>query len=262
MGYTHYWTHKRAFTNGEWQDVVKDLAAICTTAIAEGVAIGDTLGESALSGIQIDRDESGKWAGFNGVGEDSRETFMIWQKRRPLDSWQSAKDRGGDFCKTARKAYDVAVTACLIYLESYYPERFEVSSDGKPEDWQAGLALARRALPRLDNVLRIPPQVLFESLFARFHLSGGRLALASLRDSTPCIVDTVARRIVGRFRSEESGEWLKTWVDRVQQERRAMLPARVDTLERWQARKLRTLAQAAESFGYLETAEGLPEAVA
>lgn len=251
MGYTHYWTHKRAFTQAEWADVIKDLAAIATTAIAEGIAIGDTLGEGPLSGIQIDRDESGAWAGFNGVGEDSHETFMIWQKRRPLESWQSAKDRGGDFCKTARKAYDVAVTACLCYLESYYPERFTVSSDGRADEWQAGLALARRALPRLDNVLRIPAEVTFDSLIARTHFSGGGFALCSLHDGTLCIADHRTLTIAGKFKTAESVEWVRGWAERVTRERQRMLPARVDYLERWAGRKMRTLLQAGESFAYL-----------
>lgn len=251
MGYTHYWTQKRGFTNLEWQDVVKDLAAIVTTAIAEGVAIADTHGETRMVGIQIDRDGSGRWAGFNGFKDESHESFLIEQKRG-----------GWNFCKTARKAYDVAVTACLIYLESYHPERFSVSSDGTPDDWQAGLALARRALPRLDNVLRIPADVMFESLFSRFHVSGGRLTLASLRDSTPCIIDREARQILGRFKSEEAGEWLRGWIARTQAERQAKLPARVDVLERWQARKLRAMVQAAESFGYLEPERAAPEMVA
>lgn len=159
MGYTHYWTHKRAFTNAEWAEVTRALDAIIKTAQREGLKVGDALGESEVESLQIERGDSGAWAGFNGVGEDAHETFMIWQKRRPLESWQSAKDRGGDFCKTARKFYDVAVTACLCYLESAYPERFNVSSDGRAHEWQDGLALARRALPRLHSVLHIPAGV-------------------------------------------------------------------------------------------------------
>lgn len=251
MGYTHYWTHKRAFTNAEWAEVARDLSAIIKTAQSEGLKVGDTLGESEVESLQIERDDSGAWAGFNGVGEDAHETFMIWQKRRPLESWQSAKDRGGDFCKTARKFYDVAVTACLCYLESVYPERFNVSSDGRAHEWQEGLALARRALPRLHNVLRIPAEVEFDSLFARTHFSGGGFALSSLHDGTLCIADHRTLTIAGKFTGAESVEWVKGWAERVARERQGLLPARVDFLERWAARKMRTLIQAGESFAYL-----------
>jgi len=39
--------------------------------------------------------------------------------------------------------YDLAVTASLIRLAHRFPEGVEVSSDGWPEDWQAGLDLCR-----------------------------------------------------------------------------------------------------------------------
>jgi hypothetical protein len=35
-----------------------------------------------------------------------------------------------DFCKTARKPYDLPVCACLIVLQHYFGDQFRVSSDG------------------------------------------------------------------------------------------------------------------------------------
>ena len=48
---------------------------------------------------------------FNGAGDDSHETFCLNRVRPPKEEWQN--QRGGDFCKPARKPYDLAVTAAL-----------------------------------------------------------------------------------------------------------------------------------------------------
>ncbi len=47
------------------------------------------------------------------------------------------------FCKTAAEPYDVVVVAVLTLAAHY--GLAEVSSDGEPADWQAGVALARNA---------------------------------------------------------------------------------------------------------------------
>lgn len=47
------------------------------------------------------------------------------------------------FCKTAAKPYDVVVVAVLALAAHY--GLAEVSSDGEPSDWAAGIALARSA---------------------------------------------------------------------------------------------------------------------
>ncbi len=250
MGYTHYWTHKRRFTNSDWQDVVADLTAIMEAAHAEELfAIGDTCGEKPLASP---RDaHCGDIFGFNGLDDDAHETFIIYQNRRPLDSWQKPSQRGWDFCKTARKSYDVAVTACLIYLESRFPEHFSTSSDGESSDWQDGLGLARRALPRLDNVLKVPAEVDFDSLFSRVHLRGGKYAIATTKTGDLCLIDDSCLAIVGRFTTAESEEWVTEWLRRVQEERQRKLPCRCDVLDRWEARKMRTFREAAETFEYL-----------
>jgi len=52
------------------------------------------------------------------------ETFFIFRK---------CKDSGG-FCKTARKPYDLMVTACLL-LYKYYFNSASISTDGTEDDW-------------------------------------------------------------------------------------------------------------------------------
>jgi hypothetical protein len=96
---------------------------------------------------------------FNGVGNDSHETFCLNRVRPPKEAWQ--QHCGGNFCKTARKPYDLAVTAALCYLATVPdPASHTVSSDGKGRDFLDGLAEARLALPRYANILDIPRSIL------------------------------------------------------------------------------------------------------
>lgn len=243
MGYTHYWTHKNRFTNDEWRTVREDINAILCAAQDSGVQLGDSCGTAPLTEfnqIWTNGNKHDSVIVFNGLGEESHETFVIYQN-----------GNGWNFCKTARKAYDVAVTACLVYLESTYPKKFTASSDGQVGDWQAGLDLARAALPRLDNVLKIPRDIGFDALFSRFIFSGGKFTLAALQDGTLCVIDHKALQIVGLAASQEGTDWLTGWAEGINDKRRAMLPAKEETMTRWDARKVRTMVECAQMFGYL-----------
>jgi hypothetical protein len=49
-----------------------------------------------------------------------------------------------DFCKTRQNPYDIVVVACLAVLKHRLGVAMNVSSDGRPADWTAGIDLARR----------------------------------------------------------------------------------------------------------------------
>lgn len=51
-----------------------------------------------------------------------------------------------NFCKTASYPYDTVVTACLIILKHRLGDLIDVSSDGRQDDWNDGLILARKVL--------------------------------------------------------------------------------------------------------------------
>jgi hypothetical protein len=167
MGYTHYWNQARDFTRAEWADVRADLAAILKHAQHEhGIALGNGAGDGGSS-PEVSDDKV--W--FNGIGDDAHETMCINRVRPAKESWQSK--RGNDFCKTARKPYDVAVVAVLCYLSTITrrddpatgepivgSEAFTVSSDGDGAEFLDGLELARRALPSKANMLDIPMDVM------------------------------------------------------------------------------------------------------
>jgi hypothetical protein len=153
MGYTHYWTQLRDFTRAEWAEVTTDLQDLLKDVQhVQGIALADWDNEERRQ-PEFTRSR----ISFNGVGEDGHESFIIDRIREPKEAWQ--RQRGGGFCKTARKPYDLAVTAALCYLATVR-ETHAVTSDGHGRNFLEGLAEARRALPRYANVLDIPRGVL------------------------------------------------------------------------------------------------------
>lgn len=141
MGYTHYWTFepnkvestedlrkrfKRAsryvkgfvkFINANKSEVYK----ICG-------GMGD--GKPIINDTEI-------W--FNGDRSQNldHETFSIhWNRPNYHGKWN-------DFCKTARKPYDLVVCFTLLTFADIFPEAFTYSSDGNMEDeeWQRAVEL-------------------------------------------------------------------------------------------------------------------------
>jgi hypothetical protein len=155
MGYTHYWTQTRDLNREEWTQIRADFEALLKDVQhVQGIPLANGMAEAG-TGPEFTE----KYISFNGVGDDSHESFTVHRVRSPKESWQSR--RGGDFCKTARKPYDLAVTTALCYLATVPdPAALTANSDGHGRDWLDGLAAARRALPRYANILDMPMELL------------------------------------------------------------------------------------------------------
>ena len=155
MGYTHYWTQARDYTRDEWVQVREDFEALLKDVQhVQGIPLANGMGDPGTS-----PEITGEKIWFNGAGDDAHETFCLRRVRSKKEEWQDR--RGQDFCKTAHKPYDLAVTAALCYLASVAdPVSHSVSSDGHGCDFLDGLAEARRALPRYANILDIPRGIL------------------------------------------------------------------------------------------------------
>ena len=101
MGYTHYWrvpNEPDADTFKVWGKEVDTIINACAdVAPVHDVDLTDDL------------------VFFNG----GHETFVVARVARDFK-----------FCKTARKPYDLVVTACLLRLQEHFPE-IDVSSDGE-----------------------------------------------------------------------------------------------------------------------------------
>ena len=114
MGYTRYWTRTDRPIN---QDVVDGVKEILDDCARKGIAIRGPLGDGEPI-VSLEK------IAFNGNGEGtndlSHESFVI------------DEDNTWNFCKTARKPYDLAVRRVLVLLEDYDIVK-DVSSDGPNE---------------------------------------------------------------------------------------------------------------------------------
>lgn len=128
MGYTNYWVVKEG--NSEFdQDTLNSVNKIIAEAKNQGIAL-DAEDEGSVPVV------SDEIIWFNGVGDESHETFVI-------DLYHT----GWNFCKTQGKPYNAVVVALMILLEDrgYLAD---IGSDGgkKDDEWAAGVALYEKAL--------------------------------------------------------------------------------------------------------------------
>ena len=138
MGYTHYWTFnkgKRGTTaeiEAAYQQAMLDCAKVVKYYYEK---------EGGISGYTA-HTKPGTYGGlnFNGKGEAGCEPFTMREH-------YNQNDRAG-FCKTARKPYDILVTACLTVLAYRLGDAISVYSDGDSSDWYDGVNLAQTVLRR------------------------------------------------------------------------------------------------------------------
>jgi hypothetical protein len=127
MGYTHYWETTKEVNQKEYAAALKDIAAIVESSkkiLADG------------SGERCTKPETKDGIHFNGIGDDSHESF-------DLPNWNNPDF---SFCKTAEKPYDVVVVACLTRLAEV--KGISISSYGNDVDWIKGVQLASKTLGR------------------------------------------------------------------------------------------------------------------
>jgi hypothetical protein len=117
MGYTHYWNFIEEPAREKFIEFAEGVKQLVATAQEAGIEIADEeYGDDKIV--------------FNGVGANSHETFFV-----------SADGVDFNFCKTAQKPYDTAVTASLILAKKVFGDNIKVSSDGDWSDWESGQLL-------------------------------------------------------------------------------------------------------------------------
>ena len=106
MGYTNYWNSKQSFTDNEWKKVKDEYKWL--KEMAEGIIIDESKNDDEII--------------FNGnpIGNLDHETFYI-NKKNDKDSF--------NFCKTARKPYDLAVWHLLYFIKKETKAMKDISRD-------------------------------------------------------------------------------------------------------------------------------------
>jgi hypothetical protein len=101
-----------------------------------------------------------------GSEDLGHETFCLQRKAPKKEKWQRDDKYFFSCCKTARKPYDLMVTACLILYKYYFPY-VQVSSDGNESEWQQAWEFVACALPHGPEIITEMKlsNNLFEKLF-------------------------------------------------------------------------------------------------
>jgi hypothetical protein len=117
MGYTHYFPQSKSFTNSQWDKTQEGTKKIFDYCKNKGIVLKE---ESDVDDEPIVNDREIR---FNGREDDGHETFLL------------KKDaKGFQFCKTARKPYDMAVGLVLLLAKANGKDVIEVQSDGLWDD--------------------------------------------------------------------------------------------------------------------------------
>ena len=136
MGYTHYWTiFQEEIPQDIWRSFASDFIKILPQFM-------DKLDHETDQKFDI----NGNHIIFNGIGEEGHETFSMNTKNKMEES-HTGNIEYFDFCKTARKEYDIAVCCALIIAKKYFGDIINVSSDGSDEDgWDKAKELCQKVL--------------------------------------------------------------------------------------------------------------------
>ena len=137
MGYTHYFTQTRDFTDNEWQEI-KSFSALLLQRGSSNLIIDCKYDQK----FKINDKE----ILFNGIKNDGHETFILDKLKCKFPDYYTAEDKKAgvfNFCKTARKDYDKYVVAILCGVNVLAPGVLTIKSDGWKSEWQDGLNLAQ-----------------------------------------------------------------------------------------------------------------------
>ena len=160
MGYTHYWTPKVA-TNKKWKEFKETCKKLHDNLPARTATAGGYYKDDPL--------EIRSWNGFNKPEFTMKGVNFNGDELKGLDHenfYLTPTTTEWNFCKTARKPYDLLVVACLIAAHEILG--YEVSSDGDITDWVQGIQLYLdtiydfKEMPDEDQLRAILPEFLFK----------------------------------------------------------------------------------------------------
>ena len=140
MGYTHYYSFKKTDKAEILEKKYKQACLECAKVLKYIYKEYNI----SLSGYSVHA-KIGQygWLKFNGKGTLAHEDFILREHFN--------QNEGFNFCKTAQKPYDLAVTACLAVLKYRLGNAIIVESDGDSIDFIEGTLAASTILKRKIN---------------------------------------------------------------------------------------------------------------
>jgi hypothetical protein len=137
MGYTHYWYRPLELPRERWTPFLGDWLKVYDKLVLRGLSLSDP-DSPALPPVFHEG-----LVAFNG--RPGWEPFLL-SRRYERQDFVKPDGRCFSFCKTARRPYDLAVTACLLVAKRAFGSILTVSTDGEDADWQAARDLCQEVL--------------------------------------------------------------------------------------------------------------------
>lgn len=125
MGFTHYFTQGKPASNEQWQNFKKDAEVVIEHA------------KNNLNIVLMSNDSNGVILNDDRVNLNGDERYDLDHETFYLQK----HSQGSNFCKTARKPYDLVVTSLLLLAHEHMPDSYNIRSDGKFNDWQDAMEL-------------------------------------------------------------------------------------------------------------------------
>lgn len=173
MGYTHYWRRPKAISRKTFTNIIGDFVRLMPALEKAGVKLAGPLGEGepvvtenliafngpvncghpvdyelpipwpapGAGGVFAGEPVAGTWFAGHLVatrscpGDCSYETFHFPRVYVPQEWEEPEHGLYFQFCKTAFRPYDLAVTAFLVIAKRRLGDKIIVSTDGEDEHW-------------------------------------------------------------------------------------------------------------------------------
>ena len=186
MGYTHYWRRPEEIGRLAFNNIVGDFKRLVPVLERAGVKLAGPAGEGKpvvsrdlvafngpvncghpadhelvipwpapdAGGVFATDPVAGTWFAGHLVatrscpGDCSYESFVFPRLRKPWGEWDRSDENGlfFDFCKTAFRPYDLAVTAFLLVAKHHLGDFIRVSTDGEDAHWSDAKLLCQMEL--------------------------------------------------------------------------------------------------------------------
>ena len=162
MGYTHNFNQQEDFDQNRWSAIKKAVVDMVKNLPEHTETAGGYMAEYRLKGNIVAFDPEAEFGAGPIITSMSAETIvqpdpddstneMIWFNGNPQEELdhepfvlhrKKIDEAGADFCKTARKPYDLLVCATLIVADHVAPGFLEIGGGGV-DDWMPALEFVR-----------------------------------------------------------------------------------------------------------------------
>jgi hypothetical protein len=135
--YRHDYPQVKAATVKQWKAIREDVERLLSNLPTNSESAGGTFSHLTLAlangtgkpgTIPIVTDGEIALNGLEGIHDLSHESLWLTRAKNKVEN--------ADFCRTARKPYDLVVCAVLIVLQHQAPDVWQITTDGSFEDWE------------------------------------------------------------------------------------------------------------------------------